>query len=149
MVDQWWSWILSIIGLAGFFLAGKKVWWCWYVNIANQVLWTVYALVTEQWGFLAATAAYTFVFTKNAISWTREHFSPSMRFVNEFNKHPILSPNEIRAMTGFSETPYAPKHRRSVVEDFLEPPKGIGCGWMGCGHSDCHQVCTPDPKEDS
>ena len=73
MNGQWWSWALTAIGLAGFWLAGKKVWWAWYVNIANQILWTAYALVTEQLGFLVGTAFYTFVFTKNALAWTREH----------------------------------------------------------------------------
>lgn len=73
--NQIWSWVLSIVGLAGFFLAGKKVWWAWYVNIANQVLWTAYALLTEQWGFLAGTVFYFVVFTRNAYLWTKEHRS--------------------------------------------------------------------------
>jgi hypothetical protein len=68
-----WSWVLSLIGVAGFWLAGRKVWWAWYVNIANQAIWTVYALVTEQWGFLVGVAVYTWVFVGNAIRWTREH----------------------------------------------------------------------------
>lgn len=73
MNPQLWSWILTAIGLAGFFLAGRKVWWCWYVNIANQIVWLAYSLVTHQYGFLVGTAAYSIVFTKNAISWTKEH----------------------------------------------------------------------------
>jgi hypothetical protein len=75
---EWWSWALTVIGLAGFFLAGKKIWWAWYVNIANQGVWLAYALVTEQWGFLVGVVAYTIVFTKNAISWTKEHKGKSM-----------------------------------------------------------------------
>lgn len=67
-----WSIVLTAIGLAGFVLAGKKVWWCWYVNIANQVLWATYAVVTEQWGFLASAAVYTWVFAGNARQWTRD-----------------------------------------------------------------------------
>jgi len=73
--NQIWSWVLSIVGLAGFFLAGKKVWWAWYVNIANQVLWTAYALIAEQWGFLVGTVFYFVVFTRNAYLWTKEHKS--------------------------------------------------------------------------
>lgn len=73
MNDAYWSWILTAIGLTGFFLAGKKVWWCWYINIPCQALWLVYAIVTEQYGFIVAALAYTFVFTKNAIAWTKEH----------------------------------------------------------------------------
>lgn len=72
MSNQYWSWVLTIVGLIGFFLAGKKVWWCWYVNIANQVIWVTYAIITEQWGFLIGAIAYTWVFTQNAYSWTRD-----------------------------------------------------------------------------
>lgn len=68
-----WSYVLTLIGVTGFFLAGKKVWWCWYLNIANQVIWLVYSLVTEQYGFLLGVLVYTWVFVKNAIAWTKEH----------------------------------------------------------------------------
>jgi hypothetical protein len=70
-----WSWALTLIGVTGFFLAGRKVWWAWYVNIANQALWLTYALVTQQWGFLAGIPIYLGVFIPNAVRWTREHFT--------------------------------------------------------------------------
>lgn len=73
MSDQGWSWILTAVGLVGFVLAGQKVWWAWYVNIGCQALWFTYAIVTQQWGFIVAALAYTFVFTRNALRWTREH----------------------------------------------------------------------------
>lgn len=73
MSSQWWSWILTAVGLFGFYVAGKKIWWSWYVNIANQFIWFAYATLTQQWGFLVGTFAYLFIFTKNAIQWTREH----------------------------------------------------------------------------
>jgi hypothetical protein len=72
MSGQLWSWILTAIGLAGFFLAGKKIWWAWYVNIANQAVWLAYSLITQQWGFLVGVVAYTIIFTKNAIAWTKD-----------------------------------------------------------------------------
>lgn len=72
-MDQLWSWVLTAVGLIGFYLAGKKVWWCWYVNIANQILWASYSIITQQWGFLVGTGFYLFVFVKNAIVWTKEH----------------------------------------------------------------------------
>ena len=68
-----WSWLLTGIGVTGFFLAGRKVWWAWHVNIANQLLWLTYSLVTQQWGFLVGVAVYTWVFWGNAVRWTREH----------------------------------------------------------------------------
>lgn len=68
-----WSWVLTTIGLTGFVLAGKKKWYAWYINIANQILWFTYAVVTDQYGFIVASLAYTVVFTQNAIKWTNEH----------------------------------------------------------------------------
>lgn len=76
-MNEMWSWILTAVGLTCFFLAGRKVWWAWYIGIGGQVLWLIYSLVTLQWGFLAGVIAYTVVYSKNAYSWTREHFKSS------------------------------------------------------------------------
>lgn len=70
--DQLWGWGLSLIGVAGFLLAGRKVWWAWYINIVNQIVWTAYSIITEQWGFLVGVVVYTVVFAKNAHRWTAE-----------------------------------------------------------------------------
>lgn len=67
------DWILTAVGILGFWLAGRMVWWAWYVNIANQALWAAYALLTEQYGFLIGTAFYLCVFVQNAIKWTKKH----------------------------------------------------------------------------
>jgi hypothetical protein len=72
-VSDWWSWALTLIGVSGFYLAGRKVWWCWYINIANQGLWVAYALVSQQWGFLLGVPIYLAVFIPNAWRWTRDH----------------------------------------------------------------------------
>ena len=72
-MSGWWSWALTLIGVSGFWLAGRKVWWAWYVNIANQALWVAYALASRQWGFLLGVPIYLAVFVPNAIRWTREH----------------------------------------------------------------------------
>jgi hypothetical protein len=72
-VSQWWSIVLTTIGVTGFWLAGRKVWWCWYVNIACQFVWLAYALATRQWGFLLSVFVYGPIFVKNAVTWTREH----------------------------------------------------------------------------
>ena len=83
-MNQFWSYLLTIVGLAGFILAGRKVWWCWYVNIACQALWFTYAIVTHQYGFIIASIAYTIVFTKNAIEWTKEHRKSQEWDLNEY-----------------------------------------------------------------
>lgn len=89
MNNQIWSWVLTIVGLTGFILAGRKVWWCWYVNIACQALWFTYAIVTEQYGFIVASLAYTVVFTQNAIKWTKEH-KELQTYIN-YNKNDIIA----------------------------------------------------------
>lgn len=71
-----WSWILTAVGVTGFILAGRRVWWCWYVNIACQALWLAYALTTRQYGFIAGAVVYSVVFARNAVLWTREHRKP-------------------------------------------------------------------------
>lgn len=73
MSNELWSWILSVVGITGFVLAGRKVWWSWYVNLGCQILWFTYAIVTQQYGFIFAALAYSVVFTQNAIKWTKEH----------------------------------------------------------------------------
>lgn len=71
-IEQLFPYILMIVGIAGFELAGRKVWWAWYVNIANQGLWLAFALITGYWGFVVGTVFYTYQFTRNAIKWTKE-----------------------------------------------------------------------------
>ena len=72
MENWYWSWVLTAVGLTGFILAGRKIWWAWHINIACQVLWFTYAIVTEQYGFVVAALVYTVVFTQNATRWTKE-----------------------------------------------------------------------------
>ena len=38
MNDQLWSWLLTAVGLSCFWLAGRRVWWCWYIGLGGQ--WT-------------------------------------------------------------------------------------------------------------
>lgn len=75
-MTDYWNYIVTAVGLVGFYLAGKKVWWCWYVNIFNQVLWFVYGWTTGQWGFVLGTVFYTVVFCRNAVVWTKERKRP-------------------------------------------------------------------------
>jgi hypothetical protein len=63
------------LGILGFHLAGKKVWWSWYINLGCQALWFTYAVVTSTPAFIVAALFYTFVFGNNAKKWTKEQFS--------------------------------------------------------------------------
>lgn len=73
MIAEYGPWVVSAVGILGFHLAGKKIWWCWYVNVANQVLWVIFALVTDQLGFLVSTLFYLPLFANNARKWTQDH----------------------------------------------------------------------------
>lgn len=79
MSEQLWPWVLSIVGVMGFLLAGRKVWWAWYVNIACQGLWFTYAIVSEQYGFFVGAFFYLAVFVINAYKWTKEHYHPTTK----------------------------------------------------------------------
>lgn len=125
---MWWSWLLTVVGLAGFILAGRKVWWCWYINIACQGLWFTYAIVTEQFGFIVASVVYTVVFTQNAIRWTREHHT------SEVDPNcPICSPDSARRRQavrnrkqgGYSPAPRCAAHALAWPPT---PPSGPGGG---------------------
>lgn len=70
---MYWSWLLGSVGLIGFVLAGRKVWWSWYINLGCQVLWFTYAIATRQYGFIATAVVYAVVFSGNARKWTKEH----------------------------------------------------------------------------
>jgi hypothetical protein len=67
-----WSWILTAWGATGLLLAGRRVWWAWYVGLAGQGLWLTYGLTTGQGGFIASAFLYGFVYARNARRWTEE-----------------------------------------------------------------------------
>lgn len=64
-----WSAVLAAVGIAGLLLAGRGRWEGWAVGLGAQVLWVVYALVTQQWGFIASAVAYGVVYGTNAWRW--------------------------------------------------------------------------------
>lgn len=68
-----WSYALTAVGVLCFYLAGRRVWWAWYVGLSGQLLWLSYALATQQWGFLVGCLFYGWVYVGNAVRWTREH----------------------------------------------------------------------------
>jgi hypothetical protein len=67
------SWIMTTVGFIGFIFVGRKEWWGWYINLACQILWAIYALATAQPAFLAFAAAYFVIFAFNAYKWTKDH----------------------------------------------------------------------------
>lgn len=66
-----WSWLLSITGILGMYLAGKRLAVGWLVGLLSEALWLIYAIVTKQWGFLLGVAAYSYVFYANWRAWSK------------------------------------------------------------------------------
>ena len=67
-----WSWVLAAIGVSGIFFVGQKTIWGWLVLLANEVLWTVYAVVTQQYGFIFSAIAYATVYIRSYLHWKRD-----------------------------------------------------------------------------
>lgn len=55
---MWWSWALAAVGVTGIYLTTRHMWQGFLIGICAQVLWVAYAVVTNQWGFLATAFAY-------------------------------------------------------------------------------------------
>ena len=68
---QWWSWVLTAIGVFGLWLAGRKSPWGWAVGLGAQGPWLAYALTTQQYGFVVSACAYGWVYLKNFRAWRR------------------------------------------------------------------------------
>lgn len=68
---QWWSWILTAVGVFGLWLAGRKSPWGWAAGLGAQGLWLAYALTTAQYGFVVSVFAYGWVYLKNFRAWRR------------------------------------------------------------------------------
>lgn len=132
MSEQWWSWALTLVGVACFWLAGRKVWWAWYVGLAGQVTWLAYSLMTEQWGFLVGVVLYTFVYTRNAVRWTRE------KFPHAHSTDPRADPDWYDSHCPTCDAP-EPSHTPTcaVVHSSTDPC--VTCGWAG-------KQCSSEPQ---
>jgi hypothetical protein len=72
-----WSLALAAVGVLGLYLSGKKNYWGWGIGLGAQVLWIVYAIVTQQWGFILSALAYGWVYGKNFLSWRKDAGTPA------------------------------------------------------------------------
>jgi len=67
----YWSWILTVVGVSGMFLVGKKILKGWIVLFCNECLWIAYALSTKQYGFVVMATAYIMVYIKSYSEWSK------------------------------------------------------------------------------
>jgi hypothetical protein len=72
MTPLWWSLLLAAVGVFGLWLAGRKSWIGWAVGLGAQVLWLIFALVTDQYGFIVSALAYGWVYGTNLRRWLKD-----------------------------------------------------------------------------
>lgn len=53
-------------------IAGKKSQWGWFIGLAAQILWFIFAIVTTQYGFILSALAYGTVYGRNWWKWRVE-----------------------------------------------------------------------------
>ena len=63
------AWVLSATSALMLWQMGNKSKWGPRLGIANQVLWIVYAVYTEQWGLLPGVLLYTAIHIRNLYRW--------------------------------------------------------------------------------
>jgi uncharacterized membrane protein len=69
---MWWSWLLTVVGVLGLYIAGRKNKVGWAIGIGAQTLWMAYAVTTQQYGFCLSAVAYGWVYSKNLLRWLAE-----------------------------------------------------------------------------
>ena len=67
-----WSWALAVVGVIGIYFVGKKTLWGWFVLLFNETLWVVYAVVTQQYGFIVSAIAYAAVYISAYFNWKKD-----------------------------------------------------------------------------
>jgi hypothetical protein len=61
MVNPWWSWALTGIGLTCLYLMSTGRAWPWLAACFAQSAWITYGFVTHQFGFVVSGCAYAVV----------------------------------------------------------------------------------------
>jgi hypothetical protein len=79
MNDATWTWLLfamEIIGVAGMFVVGKKIWWGWAIVLAHSLPWFVYSISHDKPGFIAMSLMWWVTHFYNMVKWRQEHNQP-------------------------------------------------------------------------
>jgi nicotinamide riboside transporter PnuC len=60
------------VGVLGIWLAGSNNKLGWGLGVFAQLLWIVYAMQTDQYGFIVSALVYGFVYARNFYRWKSE-----------------------------------------------------------------------------
>jgi hypothetical protein len=55
-VPQYWPWLLTGLQVTALWAAGQHHWWGWLLGASVQPPWIVYAVLTDQFGFIPGCA---------------------------------------------------------------------------------------------
>lgn len=70
-MSELWSWALSALGITGLFFIGQRRWYGFAIGAANESLWLVYAITTQQYGFIIGAVAYGALHIRNMRKWRK------------------------------------------------------------------------------
>lgn len=68
-MNPYWSYLLTIVGVFGLWVVGRKDKRGFMIGLGAQFLWVAYAIVTKQWGFIVSAMAYGWVNANNLAKW--------------------------------------------------------------------------------
>lgn len=70
-MNQGWSYLPVVVGVAGTYVSGKKSKWGWMLGFIAQILWILYSVAINQWGLVVSSAIYGVVYAKNFFAWRK------------------------------------------------------------------------------
>lgn len=69
LIRQCLPWLLSAITIYMTILAGNKHPRAWLIGLVNQILWLIWILGTQSWGFIPMNIALGWVYLRNHLKW--------------------------------------------------------------------------------
>ncbi|WAB10453.1 membrane protein [Gordonia phage Phepper] len=69
---EWWSWLLTSVGMTGIFLTTQKMIAGFAIGLGAQCLWIVYATTTSQYGFIFSAFGYGTINAIGLWKWRRD-----------------------------------------------------------------------------
>lgn len=121
MASQWWSWLLTVVGVTGLLLAGSSRKAGWAVGFSAQGLWLAYAVATHQWGFIVSAVAYGSVYARNWLRWRKDE-KATANLMSEaidrlYERAPIIDPGAF-TRTNASSSPLTRKQIEEIRDRY-------------------------------
>lgn len=66
-------WFMSLLTILTNWLAGNKSNWTWHIALFNQILWLIFAIHFEIWGFIPTCIFLSSVYVRNLLKWRHEN----------------------------------------------------------------------------